>query len=395
MRDQVKNEVKVQILPAGAGDCIIIEFENGKTILIDCGYKDTFDNYLKPILINLRKLGRKIDLFIITHMHSDHIRGAIEFIKQNGNSKIPKIIPIEKVWFNSFRDINFSVEKVDKVTHHLRNLYTQQTESNILALPTVGKDEISADETDTLFTLLEKNHYCIDSPILQGKIEYVDDIKIEVVSPTQEDLDKLGREWEKILNEIVPDWEISNENECISAFESSIEVLEPNDNIETEEIASTTSSDILEWPKEYKGKTDPSNVNRSSIAVYIAYKKNKMLFLGDANESVIIDYWDNNKMPEHVNLIKLSHHGSEKNNFKLLDNVCAKNYLISTDGVTQGHPSRAVIGKSITNTADHKVMCFNYKNSVYDLINKDELKKKYSYELVCDGVIFLGANANG
>ena len=42
---------KIHILPANAGDCFLIEFNNNECILIYTGFKETYYNYLKPLLI--------------------------------------------------------------------------------------------------------------------------------------------------------------------------------------------------------------------------------------------------------------------------------------------------------------------------------------------------------
>jgi len=59
---------KVHILPANSGDCFLIEFNNNECILIDTGFKYTYYEYLKPLLIKLKNKGKKITLLVITHI---------------------------------------------------------------------------------------------------------------------------------------------------------------------------------------------------------------------------------------------------------------------------------------------------------------------------------------
>ena len=98
---------KIHILPANAGDCFLIEFNNNECILIDTGFKETYYNYLKPLLIELKKIGKKITLLVITHIDKDHIGGAKRLLEENGDYTNPNIIKIENIWFNGFKNLVF------------------------------------------------------------------------------------------------------------------------------------------------------------------------------------------------------------------------------------------------------------------------------------------------
>ncbi len=47
---------KIHFIKALSGDCFLIEPEDKKCILIDCGYKSTYEKELRPVLINLKKM---------------------------------------------------------------------------------------------------------------------------------------------------------------------------------------------------------------------------------------------------------------------------------------------------------------------------------------------------
>ena len=65
-------------LPAKAGDCFVLEFSNKDCIIIDCGFSSTYQNELKPLLLQLKSKGCKVILLLIIHPDKDHIKGAIE-----------------------------------------------------------------------------------------------------------------------------------------------------------------------------------------------------------------------------------------------------------------------------------------------------------------------------
>ena len=67
-----------------AGDCILIELEHPDCILIDCGYKTTYNTELRPLLLRLNAEGYRISLMIISHIDRDHIEGAVHFLRENG-----------------------------------------------------------------------------------------------------------------------------------------------------------------------------------------------------------------------------------------------------------------------------------------------------------------------
>ena len=76
----------IHLLKAESGDCVLLQLANKRCILIDCGYKSTYENELKPLLLRLSSEGYVISLLIITHYDEDHIGGAISFLKDNGDN---------------------------------------------------------------------------------------------------------------------------------------------------------------------------------------------------------------------------------------------------------------------------------------------------------------------
>jgi len=92
-------------LPAFNGDCLIVSFgkKTKKHILIDCGYPQTYEECLKPILLEISNKGECLERMIITHIDSDHIFGTIKFLEENQS----KFIEIKQVWHNTYRHLKF------------------------------------------------------------------------------------------------------------------------------------------------------------------------------------------------------------------------------------------------------------------------------------------------
>jgi beta-lactamase superfamily II metal-dependent hydrolase len=79
--------ISIEMFPAGNGDSILVCFDQ-HIILIDGGYTSTYRDHLKPRLKELDAQGLRLSKFIVTHIDSDHITGAIDFIEDNGPQTI-------------------------------------------------------------------------------------------------------------------------------------------------------------------------------------------------------------------------------------------------------------------------------------------------------------------
>lgn len=83
----------VSFIDVGQGDCSLIQC-NGVNILVDGGeftYTGTVGNYLESVDVE------KIDCYILTHPHSDHIGAAAGIISQ---------YPVDKVLLTQFSEFN-------------------------------------------------------------------------------------------------------------------------------------------------------------------------------------------------------------------------------------------------------------------------------------------------
>lgn len=97
--------LKVHFLDVGQGDSILVQFPNGKNMLVDAGKNDsasTITNYLKNNGVE------KIDYLIGTHPHEDHIGSLDAVIKdfEIGEVWMPKATTNTK----TFRDILTAVK---------------------------------------------------------------------------------------------------------------------------------------------------------------------------------------------------------------------------------------------------------------------------------------------
>lgn len=283
--------LKIKVLPAGCGDCIIISFDDGdrvKNILIDGGAGTVYDDVLKSEILNIRKTQQKIDLLIITHTDNDHIGGIIKFIEDDNLNDC-----IEEVWFNSWT--NFEGKPV-KLSHN--------------------KKEISAGHAKTLESKLLEMNIWQKELIHQGIFRNYNKAQITVVSPNENSLNNLR-------NYLKDEFNISESDDR----KKSIELLQQR-----------------------KFKEDDKIPNGSSIAFVFEYESKKILFTGDSFPSIVLEglermkFIDNNKKVK-FDYVKLSHHASKYNTSdEFLKNIECNNYIVTTMGCN-GKPNKETFAR--------------------------------------------------
>jgi hypothetical protein len=388
------------MFPAKKGDAFLIRLDNEKNILIDMGYKTTYKDYILNRLIAIRNEGQCIDLLIITHIDEDHIQGAIEFFKDNGRADMPELIEVKEVWHNSFRHLNFNKVKGLKLTDfeetQLENI--KCCNSSVDGDAEINEDRsISAEQGSTLAGYLYalgynktrwNNLFNGESVNLDIKKKVkLDEISIYILSPDTKKLQVLYDIWTKELKKIDCDFTICDSELFDDAHEMFIKKIKPTLDINENQNISSSSKNFRDYLERdlVQNEQDNSESNGSSIAFILEYKGKKCLFLGDAQEDVVIrslDDYRNSGENMNFDVVKTSHHGSLKNNFKWLENIKAKKYLISTNGKKHNHPDSEVLAKILKNNDDKKEIYFNYPLDICYDIDNEMLREMYNYSVI-------------
>jgi len=282
--------LKIKVLPAGCGDCILISFgeqKDIKNILIDGGAGTVYDDVLRNEIAKIRSEKQKIDLLIVTHTDTDHIGGIIKFIEDESLNDC-----IKEVWFNSWT--NFEGKPV-KLSHDTQ--------------------EISAGSAKTLENKLLKMNIWQNKLIAQGISRKYNKAKITVVSPNQDSL-------EALKGYLKSEFPISESDDR----KKEIEILQRRDFKENKAIP-----------------------NASSIAFVFEYKSKKILFTGDSFPSIVLEglermkFIDNKKVK--FDYVKLSHHASKYNTSdEFLKNIECNNYIVTTMGCN-GKPNKETFAR--------------------------------------------------
>jgi ribonuclease BN (tRNA processing enzyme) len=393
--------LQIRMFPALNGDSFLVS--SGSTIeahfLIDLGYPITFEKWVKPYLSVLNSQGKKLTRLIISHIDSDHIFGAIPFLKQNGKMGESVIIPVEQIWHNSFKHIH-PLENESPIVDEGVPLTTENKIVIDSIIKTGYKDsekvshkDISGTQGSSLGALILKNNYPWNTDFSNGcvsvnnrtEIDINDETKLLLLSPTSSSLQKLIKIWKRELRLMGFNIQKASEKVFDDAFEFFL-------SHERDAIKSGSAHNVDSGtPKikkliQEKFVEDTTANNGSSIAFILEHKNLTALFLADSHPSVILGSLNNiyGEQTLRFNVIKVPHHGSALNfSPSLLDKIDAEIYLFSSDGSGHDHPDEETIARIVSRPTESKrTLVFNYPNPRALEFNNDSLKSKYNYEVV-------------
>lgn len=358
----------VHFLPAMAGDCILIELEHPDCILIDCGYKTTYNTELRPLLLRLNAEGYRISLMIISHIDRDHIEGAVHFLRENGDAEIPAIIPADEIWINGFFNtlfprLEFKHREIDELSLEERKMLSDKLKSLKMSFPDEGY--ISAAQCKALERLCVQNGYrvncsCPDRIVKRSAMRYsevatnrisIAGCQIAILNPGEPQLEALSRELDReMIRWFGRDYKIQQSDEFTQLFELLMELYEEPT---SSEPIMAMSANLKSWLGT-SSLTPMNAVNRSSIVVEIIYHGRNMLFTGDGESADWVEF-----LAPIYDLIKISHHGSTKPNIKLLEKCKAKHLLVSTNGgAYDRYPENELLARMIFSGTER--LHFNY-----------------------------------
>lgn len=384
-------DVSVKIYPAKNGDCFLISFgesvEEKRNLLIDGGYVDTFQKYLKNDLMKIGKSGGTLEKLILTHIDADHIQGAIRLLKDNNAERF---ITIKEVWHNTYRHLSEQKEGETNITQErilqqiIRRGYSQNEGKQ-------GEQIISAEQGTTAGALLLQGKYswngdfnnravCIEQA---SEVALNVDVNIYLLSPDKQKLEKLKNLWSDELKIYDANFNSGNSQLYDDAFEMLLSWETEKVKVAPKQISATeeTLEELLKTPFD----EDNTATNGSSIAFILQIQNKKLLFLADAHPSLIVRSLNEyqNEGTIIFDLIKVSHHGSFANiSRELLTKIDSESYLISTNGQKNIHPDKETIAHIITRKADfHRKLYFNYITANSKYFAREDWMEEYNYSI--------------
>ncbi|GJM61189.1 hypothetical protein [Persicobacter diffluens] len=401
------DQTKIHVFKAGSGDCLLVQVEPNTeheiNILIDCGYSyraTIKDELLKTIKNSYSK---QLHRFIITHYDADHIQGGLSLIKENGEANNPKLFPINQVWLNTFRHLQFS-KRSNGSKNSAENLVKELDKKDKLVNEIDFVGEKSARQASLLGKELLALGYNWNTDFSNRAVsaeelptvQISSDISIQLLTPSNKRLEDLEKEFIDFLKtkDIIP----TDEDILDDAFELYCKTVgKSTADLVGQKAASkkVISKESIEYFS--KGNTyspDSALPNGSSISFVLKTKNEQLLFLGDAFSEDIVKslkqiYKQEKGEQLYFDAIKVSHHGSYNNcSPELLDTIDSERFIFSTNSKSHGHPDvetiASIINRKLPTVISKRSLIFNYKNIHHLKEFKDTKLQKFFHYEICE-----------
>jgi beta-lactamase superfamily II metal-dependent hydrolase len=328
----------IEMLPAGHGDCLWIEYGDESAThrwLIDCGTQQTAKALLRRVEA-VPSNQRGLELFVMSHIDSDHIGGALPFFKA-----VQRGLRFGDVWFNGWRQLS-------------GQLGARQGEMFSTAIQD--------------FELPWNERFEGKAVVVEGEALPVctlpGGMKLTLLSPTPSQLKKLAPVWTREMKRYG---------------------LEPGSRVDYSRFLKgtpSTSTDVDQLADSpFAGDAAPPN--GTSIVVLAEFRGSAALLGADAHAPVLAASIRKLVGPTgrlRLDAFKVSHHASQNNlSTELLQLLDCRQYLISTNGDHFCHPDREAIGRIIKYGGDRPSLLFNYRSKYNEVWERPDLQEKYGY----------------
>lgn len=391
--------VEIYFMQARDGDCILLRYSSGVNLLVDTGYHATYTEHLKPRLLEWARAGQGLDYCIITHVDADHIEGAVEgLFPDNQASDNPCVIYIGQVWHNSYRHLRQNYGHINPSSPAdstiLKSIVGRKTTSHSDIIS--GLRLLNAKQGTSLSAQLVKYGYAWNTSAGEGplvapfRVDLAPGIICQLISPVSAGLTKLASRWETELAKRG----VKGRHGYSELMEEAYEFWQQTERWLPSPVARPIVSTVATSPIAYL-KTpfleDKSPTNGSSLAFVLEEENTRLLLLGDAHPSVVLDeltrlYGVQLPQPWWFDCIKLSHHGSFANNSPALlqatDSDC---YLISTNGGRHHHPDLAtlawVVTRPLSRLGQIRQLYCNYLTPTVAQFNRSDWQETYHYTI--------------
>ena len=301
--------MQIALLPAAHGDCIWLEYGRGADrarVLVDAGPRHAFDDISR----HLRALTGDdpvIDVFVITHVDTDHIEGAL-LLAGAGDD----VACFGDVWFNGLGHLEADRAGTD------RGGVQGQFLTALLATRSwnrawEGRAIRLADD---------------GAPIHLASVDAGDGGEsITLLSPTRAKARSMAKEWRHACGGA--DLAVDDVAKALARFE------------QDGRYGAVRGG---EAPRPVRLGVDGSVPNGSSIAFLLEHDGRAVLLTGDAHANVLRDsirrlLAERGEEVLRLDAFKLSHHGSRNNiTAELLGLLECDRFLVSTNGDRFDHP---------------------------------------------------------
>ncbi len=339
---------RLSALPASFGDCLWIEYGNEdqpNVILVDAG--PSLPDALIAKLKALASRGGHLELVVVTHVDKDHIGGMLTLLERDFYG-----VKVRDFWFNGFRHLS-----------ELEAFGERQGERLTALLLTKGIPWNAAVENAGLLVTPES---CPAFTLPGGAV-------ITLLSPDRPQLERLKANWTKVCGEADLYADIPAVTEYFGL-----------DGMEAFGAAGALDVPTL---AAQKYEEDSAVSNGSSIAFIVEYDGRRILLGADAYPSRLTKSLSQvlGSPPYRFDLVKVPHHGSERNLSKeLVEAIDCERYLFSSNGAHFKHPSQSAVAR-VVHYGNKPELIFNYRTAFSEIWDNSALKFLYKYTTVYGG----------
>lgn len=387
--------VTIKTFHSGIGDCVFLLLqaeEKQYSVMVDCGYYD------EPIRQYLQgKLGKIIDLLIVTHIDNDHIEGVITMLKD------PEI-KVGRIIFNCYQR-NPLGEKHRLNKYQLERLSAIEKEIGLIVGDILDNSEHNVDAPEAVkglaATILGKSTLkrAWDKGYTISGMEIDLDVwgKIIFLSPTMTEIENLDKEFRHVLfdelnvDQTLGKWDKKEELYEILLRYATLQTHATDEIREKDAAGADELEDRLaKAAKEPVDTEKISTANKASIAFVWEKGEHRILFLGDANPDIVVkgllNHYKEMSFPILFDAIKVSHHGSHYNTTaELLRHVDSAHHFF-TGGIEGKRPSEEAIGRIVLREMPdgmaQRTLHFNYDTTLVKQLKVDKaLQKKYRFNV--------------
>jgi hypothetical protein len=341
------------VVQAFFGDSLLLEYgdpTSPRYILVDGGPAQTYERHLSGVLTRLKRNGHDLELAVLSHVDTDHVTGLLDFVAdlRAGNMTLPTF---GALWHNSFAStLDPNGTFAPRLQAALATAGVQLMSASALAINGIAEGHQL--RTQVLAIPVPVN------PGFPGGLITADtagppwtsqNLELIVVGPTQANLGELRQQWEQWLDD----------------HDMAVRSGDPY---------------VME-------NSDRSVPNLSSIQLYAKADGRTMLLTGDGRSDHLLQGLSLAGLLDgagtlHVDLLKLPHHGSDRNVTKtFFRKVTADIYVASADG-TNDNPDLAtliwIVEAAQVQGRQIRIVCTNKTDSTRKLL-EDYDPQAYGY----------------
>ncbi|HVG34289.1 MAG TPA: hypothetical protein VM911_14560 [Pyrinomonadaceae bacterium] len=371
--------MKLTVFQSDKGDCVLVS-TNGSdgpfNMLVDGGMSDSYTQHVSPTLNEMQKNEEKLNLVYVSHIDQDHISGILQLFEDmmrwrvfdfqkgaNGvKAKEPESLrppDVEAIWHNAFH------EQIGENSGAIEDMLAASA-AILSGAESPGTLQMAAEHQDLVTSKAEAiqlsrrvgpnqlkiplneqfNHelMCIKEG-MPSLIE-LGGLKIRIIGPFTEDLDKLRDEWNEWLAKSqkqiksIQSKAREDEKSLLGTEAGQLRDLAETQADELREMLSAPTTGIESSGKRLGRRKLVTTPNLASLMLFVEEGDKTLLLTGDGHAQDILRGLEHHGVLDqndgqnlHVNVLKVQHHGSEHNiDEEFCRRITADNYIFCGNG---------------------------------------------------------------